>query len=200
MHFKSVSILLFLIILQSSVFIDSRATVLRISNEQKYNSQPGSGKLNYNSVHFRHKNHMLHKKHYRCYLDRLYSRSHVSKQSRYPILDKIVNRLDNQIDRELNKVKMTTSNPFDSWHVTIPNLVIDKKDKLTYVAVGSKNRTTEMINFGSVNNSQNLISNTDKKKNTNVHLPVVKVYENSITFEGNRDHVTKDITTTSSWK
>ncbi|KAK6635970.1 hypothetical protein RUM43_009622 [Polyplax serrata] len=65
----------------------------------------------------------------------------VEKQSRYPTLDKIVNRLDNQIDRDLTRTKATTFNPYDLWDLTAANPIVDKTSKYSYVSMGSKNGT-----------------------------------------------------------
>lgn len=139
MLFKNI-ILITVIILLSTLMTKIKSANLR--TERKYDTSPESNSLNYNSFQTRH-NHLFRKKHYKCNLERFYGRQNfqVEKQSRYPTLDKIVNRLDNQIDRDLTRTKATTFNPYDLWDLTAANPVVDKTSKYSYVSMGSKNGT-----------------------------------------------------------
>lgn len=92
-------------------------------------------RFNLYTVQPRHYNHYnLNKKykdhHKGLFFDKLNSHYN-KKESRFPILNKISNRLDNRIEIRLEHLESTTIKPFDDWEFITPNAT-DLHEKYSY--------------------------------------------------------------------
>lgn len=193
-------ILITIIIILSSLVVKIKATKLRV-HERKYGNFPKYNILNYHTLQTRHRNHLLHKKLYKCDLFEN-PNAQLKKQSRYPTLDKIANRLDNLIDRGSTKIKTsTTLNPFDRWKAIAPSSkgFGDNKSKYVYVTVGLKNEKTTTAALTNKKPAEQINHGEEwLKGNTDIELGVFDS-NNDITVNSYNKEFMQDFTTLHPW-